>query len=124
VLADVPPEYFLVVSFTDADPRGEVHYHPAFSVTSERMSPRPPVVEIIDPMVVEIYRKMTPQQRLARAFGMWESAQVIVRGAVQCEHPDWTEEQVLREVANRLSHGETERVRRLLENPPVASESD
>lgn len=112
VLADVPPEYFLVLSFTDRYPRGEVHYHPAFSITSESMSTRQPVVEILDPRVVEIYRKMTPQQRLARAAAMWRSARVIVRGAVQCEHPDWTEEQVLREVANRLSHGETERVRR------------
>src|SRR5262245_1635700 len=83
---------------------------------------RRPVIELPDPIVVEILRKMTPQQRLARAFDMWDTAVVMVRGAVRQQHPEFTEEQVLRDVANRLSHGETERARRLMEQEAKSAE--
>lgn len=71
---------------------------------------RLPVVELLDPMVVEILRKMTPQERIARAAGMWRTAVVMARGCVRQENPDWTEEQVLRESARRISHGVTDSV--------------
>jgi len=38
------------------------------------MKPRRPVVEIIDPMMVEILQTKTPKQRLTQAFSMWDSA--------------------------------------------------
>jgi hypothetical protein len=76
------------------------------------MKTRQPVVEIIDPIVVECFRRMTPADRLAQAFKLWETACVMVRGAVRQQHPDFSEEEVLRESALRLSHGGTERVRR------------
>ncbi len=75
-------------------------------------SARRPVVEIIDPMVVEILRRMTPTERLQQAFSMWETARIITQGGVAHQHPDWNEQQVLREVAKRLSHGATERIPR------------
>ena len=62
--------------------------------------------------MVEILRNLTPQQRLKTAFGMWESARILIRGTIRQQHPDWTEDQVRRETANRLSHGATERVPR------------
>lgn len=76
------------------------------------MPKRQPVVEIIHPMVVESLRKKTPAERLQMAFGMWECAKNFIRGVLRQEHPDWTEEQILRETARRLSHGATERVGR------------
>ncbi len=76
------------------------------------MSQRKPVVEIIEPMMVECLRRMTPAQRLGQAFAMWDTACVIVRGAVRREHPEFGEEEVLREAARRLSHGATENARR------------
>lgn len=76
------------------------------------MQTRQPVVEIIHPIVVESLRKMSPAERLNQAFAMWESARDMVRGVLRQEHPDWTEEQILREAARRLSHGATERVPR------------
>lgn len=76
------------------------------------MNPRPPVVEIIDPQMVRCLQNQTPAQRLATAFAMWESARILIRGAVRTQHVDWNEEQVNREVARRLSHGATENVRR------------
>jgi hypothetical protein len=76
------------------------------------MQTRQPVVEIIHPIVVESLRRMSPAERLNQAFAMWESARNMVRGVLRQEHPDWTEEQILREAARRLSHGATERVPR------------
>lgn len=71
-----------------------------------------PVVEQLDPEVVKVLQQMTPAQRLAQAFRLWKMARTTVRAAIRQEHPEWTEEQVLREAANRLSHGATERVPR------------
>ena len=76
------------------------------------MTFRQPVVELIDPMVVEILRRKTPAQRLAQAFAMWDTACVVIRGSIRQQHPEWNDEQVLREAARRLSHGATERVPR------------
>ncbi len=76
------------------------------------MKPRRPVVELLDERVVEILRQKTPQERLAIAFGMFDTARLMVRGVVRQEHPEWSEDEVLRESARRLSHGATERVPR------------
>ncbi|ADG67054.1 hypothetical protein Plim_1219 [Planctopirus limnophila DSM 3776] len=74
--------------------------------------PRQPVIEILEPVMVEILRQKTPAERLTQAFRMWETAREMIRGTIRQQHPDWSEEQVLREAANRLSHGATERVPR------------
>ena len=68
-------------------------------------------IEIIEPEMVECLRRLTPAQRLKTAFGMWETARIIIRGSVLTQFPDWNEAQVNQEVARRLSHGATERVR-------------
>ena len=78
--------------------------------------------ELPDPRVMEILRQKTPQERLALAFDIWESARIIVLGAVRQQHPEFTDEQVLRETANRLSHGATERARREIEAARVDAE--
>jgi hypothetical protein len=36
---------------------------------------------------------------------MWETARVILRGAIQQQHPDWTETMIQHELARRISHG-------------------
>ena len=76
----------------------------------ENTGTRRPVVEIIDPMVVEILRRKTPEERLMQASDLWETAYLIIRGSVRQQHPEWTDEQVLKEAASRLSHGATKRV--------------
>lgn len=76
------------------------------------MPSRQPVVEIIHPLVVESLRRKTPAERLKQAFAMWDFAKTMIRGVLRQEHPDWTEEEILREAARRLSHGATERVGR------------
>ncbi|ADG67049.1 hypothetical protein Plim_1214 [Planctopirus limnophila DSM 3776] len=75
-------------------------------------SPRQPVIEILEPEMVEILRQKTSAERLAQALRMWETAREMIRGTIRQQHPDWSEEQVLREAANRLSHGATGHVPR------------
>ena len=72
------------------------------------MASRQPVVEIIDQMTVDILRKKTPAERMEIATGMWESARVMLRGAIRQEHPDWTDEAINQEIARRISHGEVD----------------
>jgi hypothetical protein len=69
------------------------------------MTTRRPVVEIMDAMMVDVLRKKTPAERLKIAFGMWKTARVIIRGALIQQHPDWTDDQINREIATRISHG-------------------
>ena len=76
------------------------------------MSRREQVVEIIDPMMVECLRRMTPGQRLAQASSIWETARIMVRSAVIRQFPDWDDAQIQRETARRMSHGVTEIVPR------------
>lgn len=74
------------------------------------MTHRPPVLEIIDEMTVDVLRKKTPAERLEIASGMWESARVMIRGALRQEHPDWSDEAIVREIARRISHGKVSHV--------------
>ncbi len=69
------------------------------------MAPKRPVVEIMDEIMVDVLRKKTPAERLEIASGMWESARVMIGGVLRQEHPEWSEEEVLREIARRISHG-------------------
>jgi len=78
------------------------------------MKPRRPVVELLDPLVADILRKKTPVERLQLAADMWNFAVTLIRGTLRQQHPDWTDDEVQRETANRLSHGATERARREL----------
>ena len=81
-----------------------------FISTGIKMTVRKAVVEILDPVVVEILRQKTPAERLTQAFRMWETARLMTRSSVRQQYPDWNDEQVFKEAAKRLSHGMTERV--------------
>jgi hypothetical protein len=51
---------------------------------------------------VEIMRRMTPEQKWAMAFELWELAVEATRAGVRTQHPDWSEAQVQAEVARRI----------------------
>lgn len=74
--------------------------------------PRRRVVELLDPMIVEILRQKTPAERLSQAFRMWNTARLITIGSVRQQYPEWCEADVLRETARRPRHGATELVPR------------
>ena len=64
-------------------------------------------LEIIDNVMAQVLREKTPQQRLAIAFGMWNSAKIQLTNHLRSQHSDWNEEMVKKEVARRMSHGTT-----------------
>ena len=66
------------------------------------MNTRRPVVEIIDPMIAEIWRQKTPAERLERAFGMWDFAMEMLQANLQREHPEWTAAARQREIRRRV----------------------
>ncbi len=55
--------------------------------------------------MVEILRAKSEAQRLAIANGMWRSARQMLIHRLKQEHPDWTEEDLQRETARRMSDG-------------------
>ncbi len=67
--------------------------------------PPNPAADDLDPAMVEILRHKTPLEKLAMADAMWRSARNQILLVLRAQHPDWTEAQVQREAARRLSHG-------------------
>lgn len=62
-------------------------------------------IEVMDDAMAEIYRQMTGAQRLAIASGMYASARRMLLSHLRATQPDWSDEQIIREAARRLSHG-------------------
>ena len=65
----------------------------------------PQKIEVLDDAVAAVLRQKTAAERLAIGHGLWAFARDLVLNVVCGEHPDWTEAEVRREVARRLSHG-------------------
>ena len=61
--------------------------------------------ETMDEEMAKILRQKSEVERLAIAERMWESARVILRGAIETEHPDWDNNRVNQEIARRISRG-------------------
>ena len=72
---------------------------------SHRVALDPRNVEIVDEEVARILRTKTGAERLRIAFGMYTSARRMLTSMLKSDHPDWSEEQIRREVGRRLSHG-------------------
>jgi hypothetical protein len=69
------------------------------------MDPRMRKIEILDDQMAELLRSKTEAERFAMIDKFWRFARQLVQAMIVHEHPDWTEEQVRREVARRMSHG-------------------
>ena len=64
-----------------------------------------PGIEMVDDAMAAILRQKTEAERLAIGFGMWRSARRLIEANVRSDHPEWSDDQVLRQVARRMSHG-------------------
>lgn len=62
-------------------------------------------MEVMDDAMADVLRQKTEVQRLQIANRMWKSARMILRGAIQTEHPEWSVSHVNHEIARRISHG-------------------
>jgi hypothetical protein len=69
------------------------------------MKPVNPRFEIMDDCMVPVLQAKTPAERLAIGHGMWRYARNMLLAVIRGQHPDWTDEQVQREMARRISHG-------------------
>lgn len=54
-----------------------------------------------------IYRAMTPQQRIAQALRMNATMRRLLALGFKSRHPDWSEAQVRRAVADRILYART-----------------
>ncbi|MCZ6681558.1 MAG: hypothetical protein O7B26_00125 [Planctomycetota bacterium] len=52
---------------------------------------------------IEIFRKMTPEQRLECCFRWTELTYELARGGIRLQHPNWTPEQIDREIGRRIT---------------------
>ena len=59
----------------------------------------------IDQRQAAIYRRMTPQERLAQATRLWRQARRLAEAAVKARHPTATEAEARRLVARLFLHG-------------------
>ena len=62
----------------------------------------PSRIEVVDEVIAEILRKKTPAQKVEMVFAANRTARMLVRGGVLLRHPDWDEEEVQREVSQRM----------------------
>lgn len=69
----------------------------------DRLDPRN--VEVIDDQMAAVLRAQSGADRLRIASGMFAFARRMILAQLRAEHPEWTEEQIRREAARRLSHG-------------------
>lgn len=67
----------------------------------------PANLDVVDEAMAAVLRQKTEGERLAIAHGMWTHARKMILSVLRGEHPDWSEEQIGREAARRLSHGAT-----------------
>lgn len=61
--------------------------------------------EVIDPKVAEIMRSRTPAERTEIIFQLWDFMFKQVRDMARSRHPEWTEEELTRHVAQRMNSG-------------------
>jgi len=69
------------------------------------MESRIRTIEVVDDGVAEILRKKSAAERLAIADGLRRFPREMIGANIAREHPEWSEEEIQRQVARRMSHG-------------------
>jgi hypothetical protein len=65
--------------------------------------PDPRRIEVIDDAVAEILRKKSPAEKVGMIVDADRVMRLRVEAALRTWHPDWTEQDVRREVARRMT---------------------
>jgi hypothetical protein len=68
-------------------------------------TPRRFTDEVLSDDMAAVLRGKSPDQRLAIGFGMWRFARQLIERTSRAQHPEWTEAELERHVAQRMSHG-------------------
>jgi len=69
------------------------------------MEPRLRRIAILDDRMAELLRSKTEAERFAMIDRSWRFARQMIQAMIVHEHPDWSEDQVRRALARRMSHG-------------------
>ena len=64
--------------------------------------PKPESIELPDPLVIELRRRMTPAEKIAQICGCNEFMRARIAGHLMTRYPEWTESQIQAEVARRI----------------------
>jgi hypothetical protein len=62
-------------------------------------------IEVIDDAMADVLRKKTPAERIGIGFAIWKSSVGMLKTHLKNIHPDWSDEEIGREVAKRVSNG-------------------
>ncbi|OYV96623.1 MAG: hypothetical protein B7Z73_00365 [Planctomycetia bacterium 21-64-5] len=65
----------------------------------------PSRIEVPDPAIVEILKTKTPAERLAMVFAANRTMRLRIEGYLRTYHPDWSDEEIQREIARRMLGG-------------------
>ena len=63
-----------------------------------------PTIEIVERQMA-ILREKTEAERLQIAWGMWHFAREMIENTLRTEKASWSDAEIQREVARRLSNG-------------------
>jgi len=59
-------------------------------------------IEVIDDQTADMFRRMTPAQRVRVGFNARDFAKRVMAAGLQHQHPDWSKQQIELEVKARL----------------------
>ena len=62
-------------------------------------------IELLDPVVAEILKSKTPEERIRMGFECNRTARKMMAAGLHAQHPDWTPEEIQREIARRMMDG-------------------
>lgn len=62
-------------------------------------------IEVVDPLVAKCLREKTFAERLEMVFNANRTMRLLIAGGVRTRNPDWSDEQIQKEVARRILHG-------------------
>jgi hypothetical protein len=66
------------------------------------MRRRAPTIEVIDDQMAEVFRRMTPAQRLHMVDQIYLSSRQLIAASIRESNASMTDDQVEREVARRI----------------------
>ncbi len=61
----------------------------------------------VDEIQLKIYREMSPEKKLDIAIKLYHSARLLKKIALQKQHPDWSDDQITRELRNIFLYART-----------------
>jgi hypothetical protein len=62
-------------------------------------------IEVVDDRVAEILRSKSGPERLNMVWAAWSFFEQRIKAHLKSMHPDWTEEQIRKEIFRRVTYG-------------------